>query len=709
MEAGFCGLVRRNLPARVSADFIATLQATLECSKSEIQQIYTRFRYLAPAGYLNLERFCLSLGLLGSFGRILAERIFLAFDSDDDGMLNFIEFAGSILTMLKGSKEQRLDLSFRIMAMRNVDYGITLQAFEDVISDVTTVQSLLIGHCPKFPQKDEIAKVFYQVASQAPDGNWRITRQDFENATSTNATFLSMLGASPFLCAIETCMGDYKRLCTRAPSLTSTIIDAFKYINKSNLSKRHDARKSGHSSMDHGPDPHKRFKRGDAVHFGHERWEDVINMMIGLGLAARRVYGWEEQPLEDEHFQQSISFGISETLLARVQCPLATTHAQDDRARLAQSSKTDENLTRQTPENDNLTNHVMPQKTNKTPRSSLLLHVHDTGKEGRQLVKVPGDKKEWSAAEIQAALSRVISEPKHADVVFKEYAPLVFKRIRTMVGLTERLYLESIGPEQLVGNLVLGNLSTMSELVSQGKSGALFYYTVNGRLILKSITKQCAKFIQSWLQDYYKHLLQHPKTLLTLFYGLFSLKYPHDRFKTYFVVMNNVFYSKVPIHLRFDIKGSWVGRKLPESERQDHTVALKDVDLDEYGESFDLGTRASGFYEAIKCDVAFLQESQILDYSLLLGIHNIQQTDSAYWANLEQQDYRCVVNASSTKVYYFCIIDVLTSWNVRKRLERLWRGISTLNNPGVSCVHPQRYAQRFLESLARHFMPSCKD
>lgn len=38
--------------------------------------------------------------------------------------------------------------------------------------------------------------------------------------------------------------------------------------------------------------------------------------------------------------------------------------------------------------------------------------------------------------------------------------------------------------------MVLGNLSSMSELCSEGKSGALFYYTADGRFLVKTVSIQ---------------------------------------------------------------------------------------------------------------------------------------------------------------------------------------------------------------------------
>lgn len=64
---------------------------------------------------------------------------------------------------------------------------------------------------------------------------------------------------------------------------------------------------------------------------------------------------------------------------------------------------------------------------------------------------------------------------------------MVFRKIREFFGLSAEDYLRSIGPEQLVGNMVLGNLASLSELCSEGKSGAFFYYTADGKFLIKTV------------------------------------------------------------------------------------------------------------------------------------------------------------------------------------------------------------------------------
>lgn len=41
-------------------------------------------------------------------------------------------------------------------------------------------------------------------------------------------------------------------------------------------------------------------------------------------------------------------------------------------------------------------------------------------------------------------------------VRFIDYAPMVFRRLRAIFGIDSLLYIRSVGPEQLLGNLILG-------------------------------------------------------------------------------------------------------------------------------------------------------------------------------------------------------------------------------------------------------------
>ncbi len=63
---------------------------------------------------------------------------------------------------------------------------------------------------------------------------------------------------------------------------------------------------------------------------------------------------------------------------------------------------------------------------------------------------------------------------------FFDYAPVVFNQIRMLYGIKNADYLKSIGPETMLNNLIKGNLKSLAELTSTGKSGSFFYFSADG-------------------------------------------------------------------------------------------------------------------------------------------------------------------------------------------------------------------------------------
>ena len=46
---------------------------------------------------------------------------------------------------------------------------------------------------------------------------------------------------------------------------------------------------------------------------------------------------------------------------------------------------------------------------------------------------------------------------------FYDYAPLIFEKIRERYDINNEMYQRSVGPESLIGSLLMGNLSNLSE------------------------------------------------------------------------------------------------------------------------------------------------------------------------------------------------------------------------------------------------------
>lgn len=201
------------------------------------------------------------------------------------------------------------------------------------------------------------------------------------------------------------------------------------------------------------------------------------------------------------------------------------------------------------------------------------------------------------------------------DFKFKDYAPWVFRHLRALFRLDPADYLMS-----LTGKYIL------SELGSPGKSGSFFYFSRDYKYIIKTIHHAEHKFLRKILKDYYNHVTDNPNTLLSQFYGLHRVKMPYGK-KIHFVVMNNLFPPHRDIHQTFDLKGSTVGREYKEENLEKNPRAtLKDLNWLRRKRHLELGIKKKQlFLQQLEQDVRLLQKLKIMDYSLLIGVHDRQK------------------------------------------------------------------------------------
>ncbi|KAJ3124530.1 Phosphatidylinositol-4-phosphate 5-kinase [Nowakowskiella sp. JEL0407] len=127
------------------------------------------------------------------------------------------------------------------------------------------------------------------------------------------------------------------------------------------------------------------------------------------------------------------------------------------------------------------------------------------------------------------------------------------------------------------------------------------------------------------LKDYYEHCVSNPQTLISRIFGLHRVKLPGNK-KIHFVVMGNVFPSNKDIHEVYDLKGSTIGRSIPEEEaRKNPRAVMKDLNWLGRSKKIYLGEeKGSKFVQQMEIDVAFLAKMKIMDYSLLIGYHDMQ-------------------------------------------------------------------------------------
>ncbi|CAK9179547.1 unnamed protein product [Ilex paraguariensis] len=182
----------------------------------------------------------------------------------------------------------------------------------------------------------------------------------------------------------------------------------------------------------------------------------------------------------------------------------------------------------------------------------------------------------------------------------------IFRNLREMFKLDAAEYMMSICGDD-----------GLRELSSTGKSGSFFYLSHDDRFVIKTLRRSELKVLLTMLPSYYNHVKEHENTLITKFFGLHRITLKHGK-EVRFVVMGNMFCTELHIHRRYDLKGSTYGRFTYPDKIHEGTT-LKDLDLS-YEFHMDWLLRES-LFKQLSLDCKFLESQQIIDYSLLLGLH----------------------------------------------------------------------------------------
>ena len=338
---------------------------------------------------------------------------------------------------------------------------------------------------------------------------------------------------------------------------------------------------------------------------------------------------------------------------------------------------------------------------------------------------------------------------KEEVFILKEFAGIIFNNIRLYLGFDKDDFISSISPQDFITELMISNQTIFEELCSTGKSGSLFYYTRDGKFIVKTIKKDEYKFIKQILPDYFRHLRNYPLSLLPKFLGCYVLtrKIKKKRDKIYFIVMLNVFATSKHIHIRYDLKGSRVGRRVLTGKKDAEIMAkgdlaLKDLDLEKRKEKMYIGEKNDILLKQIKNDADFLCKIQANDYSLLLGIHyinkeknsnkqklsstNINQNktniEDSFLKDSTLSDKSCdsrqeklkalidfedggIISETGNEVYFVGIIDILTKFGFKKKCEHFFKMIRYCSN-NMSCTPPEMYRDRFVNYMNKVIVKS---
>ncbi|CAH8511868.1 unnamed protein product [Schistosoma intercalatum] len=240
---------------------------------------------------------------------------------------------------------------------------------------------------------------------------------------------------------------------------------------------------------------------------------------------------------------------------------------------------------------------------------------------------------------------------------FKEYCPMVFKSLRDRFGVDKMDYWDSFTRQQPLWDS------------TRGKSGSKFLVTYNRQFVAKTISSEEVEQMHQMLEEYYSYIVKgHGQTLLPQFLGLYRLTV-NDQ-ESYILVMRNVFSPRLAIHKKYDLKNilysshhvkrsvsihSFVAHGSTELSSSkiniDNPVTvlnkehkrrlrikkhsfqsttgskplptLKDADFLTDLCKMHIGEESKKkMLSTLECDIQFLQENNLIDYSLLIGVHN---------------------------------------------------------------------------------------
>ncbi|KAK7793597.1 hypothetical protein R5R35_011111 [Gryllus longicercus] len=361
---------------------------------------------------------------------------------------------------------------------------------------------------------------------------------------------------------------------------------------------------------------------------------------------------------------------------------------------------------------------------------------------------LPDDFRAYSKLKVDNHLFNKENMPSHFKV--KEYCPLVFRNLRERFGIDDLDFKESMTRSQPV-------------LVdTPGKSGAKFYQSYDRLFIIKTLTSEEVERMHSFLKHYHPYIVErHGKTLLPQYLGMYRLTV--DGVEHYLVAMRNVFSNHLQTHRKFDLKGSTVDREASDKEKEKDLPTLKDNDFVKEGMKIYIGDDAKEkLLETLTADVEFLTKLHLMDYSLLLGVHDCARAEQENRERAEQEEEEnngvdddedsesgsgletrggdrwpggatppdsphaalaretslqyetgivpeldiyaipSLEGAPLKEIYFLALIDVLTHYGVRKQAAKAAKTVKYgANVDGISTCDPEQYGKRFIEFMSK--------
>ncbi|XP_019062408.1 phosphatidylinositol 5-phosphate 4-kinase type-2 alpha isoform X5 [Fukomys damarensis] len=241
-------------------------------------------------------------------------------------------------------------------------------------------------------------------------------------------------------------------------------------------------------------------------------------------------------------------------------------------------------------------------------------------------------------------------------------------------------------------------------------------------------------------QDFQYIVECHGITLLPQFLGMYRLNV--DGVEIYVIVTRNVFSHRLSVYRKYDLKGSTVAREASDKEKAKELPTLKDNDFINEGQKIYIDdSNKKAFLEKLKKDVEFLAQLKLMDYSLLVGIHDVERAEQEevegeenegeeeaesdgtpavgtppdspgntlnsspplapgeFDPSIDVYGIKCHENSPRKEVYFMAIIDILTHYDAKKKAAHAAKTVKHGAGAEISTVNPEQYSKRFLDFI----------
>ncbi|XP_051932187.1 phosphatidylinositol 5-phosphate 4-kinase type-2 gamma-like [Hippocampus zosterae] len=382
--------------------------------------------------------------------------------------------------------------------------------------------------------------------------------------------------------------------------------------------------------------------------------------------------------------------------------------------------------------------HFVQQKVEvfraREPVSSVLMwgvnhSINDLSRVPAPVMLLPDDFRSSTKVKVNHHLFNKENLP--GQFKFKEYCPQVFRNLRERFGIEDQDFQVSLarGPPLKDGD---------------GTCEGLLLLSYDRTLVVKEISSEEVAEMHNILSEYHQHVVTcHGSTLLPQFLAMYRVTVESE--DTYLLVMRNMFSHRLHVHRKYDLKGSLVSREATFKEKVKDLPTYKDIDfMNNMQKIFLRDEEKQSVMDKLNRDIEFLVRMRITDYSLLLGIHDVERAEEEMESSdgEEEQDessqsalpestspegiagymnsfkpmgpgefdpyvdvyaIESAVGAPRREVYFMGLIDVLTQYDTKKKAAHAAKAVKHVAGAEISTVHPDQYAKRFREFIAKIF------